>query len=272
MVLIRKCLFMTMILSCTSSNDSKQESITFDNLRIEDIGISRAVLRFDTSVPTTCEAEYGLSADELSNTAIDPNMMEGAFELAHEIPLEDLLPATTYYYRAKATDAQGVTAYSDVQSFSTLIGPTDGLVNIAALEKGALVTSVSSNFGGSSDNNSSFGANKAFDNIMATEWSSNGDGDDAFVEIDLGETKVIEMLAFRSRKMSDGSSIILSFEILANGLTKLGPYETPDPDILYTFDLDEPLSARTIRLDAVSTTGGNTGIKEFQLLQSQAEN
>jgi hypothetical protein len=34
---------------------------------------------------------------------------------------------------------------------------------------------------------------------------------------------------------------------------------------MYRFDLDPPLNARTVRVDAVETTGGNTGAKEIQL-------
>ena len=64
----------------------------------------------------------------------------------------------------------------------------------------ATVVDVSSNYG-SGTLDSSFGANKAVDDDPATEWSSDGDGDGAWIEIELpGETHVTS-LGFWTRTM-----------------------------------------------------------------------
>jgi hypothetical protein len=65
--------------------------------------------------------------------------------------------------------------------------------------------------------------------------------------------------------MADGTSIVRSFQLLVDGTTTLGPYATPDPDARYLMTLDPPVSMRVVRMQAVETTGGNTGLKELQL-------
>ena len=44
----------------------------------------------------------------------------------------------------------------------------------------------------------------------------------------------------------------------------MGPFDTPDPDQLYTFTFTSSVTARSARIEAVQTTGGNTGAKEIQ--------
>jgi hypothetical protein len=46
--------------------------------------------------------------------------------------------------------------------------------------------------------------------------------------------------------------------------TAVGPLMTPDPDELYSFDFDSPVMARTVRLEVLTSSGGNTGAKEGQ--------
>ena len=54
--------------------------------------------------------------------------------------------------------------------------------NLAMADKGAHVSGVSSNYG-STFMDSAFGANNALDGNPSTEWSSQGDGDGAWIEI-----------------------------------------------------------------------------------------
>ncbi len=249
--------------------DATPGDVQFTNLRVEEVGAYRAVLRFTTSRPTTCEAAFGLAASALDRTATDPNMEPGTYLEQHEVPLEDLVPNTTYYVVGRAVDPNDNVYTSMVLQFTTLTGAAvDSMVNVAALARGSVVNAVSSNFGGGA-NDSTWGANKAFDDQMSTEWSSNGDGNGAFIEIDLGSTRSFAVVGFRSRKMSDGTSIIESFQLVLDGTTTLGPFASPDPDIRYLFQLGAPASARTVRLEAIATSGGNTGIKELQLFTPQ---
>ncbi len=240
--------------------------VDFIDLRVEEITEARAVVRFDTSVETTCEVEWGLLADELDNTAVDPDMdPDNPYGLDHQVPLEDLPEDATIFYRAKATTRGGHTYYTQVDSFQTLAAAeVPERANVALASAGTTVVDKSSNYGGA-DDDGSWGAAAVIDGSMSTEWATSGDGDDAFVTLDLGQERLLVGWGFRSRKMTDGSSIIEASQLLLDGERTLGPFETPDPDQLYQFDFDEPVSATIVTVSAVQTTGGNTGAKEIEL-------
>jgi hypothetical protein len=240
-------------------------AIDFSTLRIEEVGMTRAVVRFDTDVPASCEVQYGLSRDRLDATATDPDMEPGTLALMHSVALEDLSPEATYYVRARATDAGGQTVYSSIVEFKTVDGDdvTAGLTNVALLAEGTTVVEVSSNWGGG-ENDSSYGIHNALDGSESTEWSSNGDGNGAWVLLDFGQPRTITHFAYRSRMMLDGTSIVTRVRVLVDGI-ELGLYDTPDHTVRYVFELAEPLTeVQQVRVEAVETTGGNTGAREIQ--------
>jgi len=68
--------------------------------------------------------------------------------------------------------------------------------------------------------------------------------------------------------MTDGTSIIERVRLVFADGSMLGPYNTPDPDQVYRFDFPAPVDTSTVRLEAVMTTGGNTGIKELELYEA----
>jgi len=236
------------------------QALAFVDPRAEEITDVRAVVRFQTSEPTSCEAQFGPAVDQLDRRATDPNMEEGELAIDHEVPLEDLEPDSMVFWRARATDGDGVTWVSAPHQFRTEMAPPPQMrVNYALPENGAEVTGVSSSFGGM------WAPERAFDGRMETAWSSMGDGDDAWVMVDLGQMRRVERFAFRSRNMADGSSIITSVRLVVNGAMMFGPFDTPDHTVRYTFDVD-PVMARTVRIEAVTSTGGNTGAREIELL------
>ncbi len=67
----------------SDTDTSSGAAVTFSDLRGEEIGSQRAVIRFTTSQPATCEAEYGLSAEALSQRATDPMMAPGQLVRMH---------------------------------------------------------------------------------------------------------------------------------------------------------------------------------------------
>jgi len=253
-------------LGCLACAPAASPPVTFSNVRVEELTATRAVLRFTTSQPTSCRALFGTSAATLERSATDPNMAPGTLVTDHTVPLEDLTPATPWYWRAEATDRDGRVFLSDLRDFTTPAGNGVGgtLVNVALLSLGTTVTAVSSNFGGGGVD-TGFGANNALDGAMATEWSTNGDGNGAWVELDLGAPRAIQGVGFRSRKMTDGTSIIRAFRMRLDDGVWRGPFDTPNPDEAYRFDLDVTATTRTVRLEATDTSGGNTGAKEIEL-------
>ena len=119
---------------------------------------------------------------------------------------------------------------------------------------GGTVTASSSEF------SAAFAATNAIDGDLGTEWSTAGDGDSAFIEIDLGNTYTVSAIAFRTRQMTDGTAIINTYTVTIDGET-LGPYPTgtqPEP-------IDPAVTGRIIRIDADQTSGGNTGATEIEI-------
>src|SRR5690606_34075188 len=99
--------------------------VQFLNVQVGSITASRAVVSFDTSEPTSCEATFGTAAEALDRTATDPDMEEGQLVLEHNVPLEDLLPSRTYYWRARAINAAGETYLSEMFEFRTMGADAD---------------------------------------------------------------------------------------------------------------------------------------------------
>ena len=254
---------------CGSDSSSLTDPNTIDGIEFSDLNATEitstgALVSFTTSVPTTCFVEYGTNADSLDMTATDLTMEDNELSVEHTVQLEDLMPATTYYYRGLVTDSEEMMYRSGTQPFTTLPDTApSALTNVALLSAGTAVADVSSNFGNGA-NDSSWGANNAIDGLMSSEWSSYGDGDDAFITLDFGGDRTIVKFGFRSRKMSNGTAIITGVRLIFDDDSVAGPFETPDPDTTYTFDIEPPVTAGTVRIEAVTTTGGNTGAKEIQ--------
>ncbi len=248
---------------------SEETPVTFSNIRVEEITHTSAVVRFDTNIATTCEVHYGLAEDAMDLRATDPDMdPNNPYDVVHEVPLAKLSPETMYFYQPWAVTPEGASYQGPVGSFSTIADTSDpNMLNVARLSEGTVVSEVSSNFGGGA-NDASWGANQAIDGDMGTEWATAGDGNGAFVTLDLGKARSLSRFGFRSRRMSDGTSIIKRVELVIDGATVLGPYDTPDPAQHYTFDFAAPVSATTVRVEAVDTTGGNTGAKEIELYET----
>jgi len=246
------------VVGCTSEKDPGME---FIDLRVEDITSDSAAVRFQTSRESSCVVEYGLSADVLDLSATDLSMGEdNPFDIDHDVPLFDLLADTEYFYRATVVDPEGREYFSEVFSFDTLVS-TDLRPN---LSESASVLSVSSNWNGGA-NDSSFGANQAIDGSMSTEWASDGEGDDAWLELSWEAEQPLTGVRVRSREMTDGTSIVSSFQLVV-GADVLGPFDTPDPSQSYTFDFGSPVMASQVRFEVLTSTGGNTGLREIQLL------
>ncbi|MFC1607113.1 fibronectin type III domain-containing protein [Candidatus Latescibacterota bacterium] len=262
------------IASCGSDSSSPSEPdnrivIEFSDLSADEVTSTRALISFTTDQPTTCFVEYGTNRDSLNMTATDLTMGENELSVDHSVMLEDLSPETTYYYRGMVTDSDGVTYRSETGQFITLPDTSPSvLTNIALLNAGTTVVDVSSNYGNGA-NDSSWGAYNSIDGLMSSEWSSYGDGNDAFITLDFGDERTVVKFGFRSRKMSNGTAIITGVRLIFDGDTVAGPFETPDPDTTYTFDLEPPVVTGTVRIEAVTTTGGNTGAKEIQFFSPE---
>lgn len=225
---------------------------------IVDITDSDAVLVFESSIPLACSIVYGKTTD-YGQIAVDQDMSGGAHS-EHYPLLLGLEPDTEYHYRVQGTAADGTLYAGEDGTFRTLPAEEQTEVNLASLDAGARVVAVSSNFGGAA-NDEPWGGNSALDGNRGTAWSSNGDGSDAFIEIELAQLSRLHAIEAWTRIMSDGTAQIFAFTLTTDAGDVLGPFDLPDATQLYRFELD--VVARSLRLDVVESSGGNTGLVEF---------
>jgi hypothetical protein len=102
------------------------------------INSSGITMSWSTDQPATTQVAYGTSPALGQLTPLDSTLIYG-----HGTVLTGLLPGTTYYWVAQSTNANGVTGYSTVYSFTTL-GSAPGtppiISNVAASTSGTSVT------------------------------------------------------------------------------------------------------------------------------------
>jgi hypothetical protein len=241
---------------CSSSDNSSNAVEPIEPILASDIEIvadpsgTNATFEVDTTIPVACAVVYGID-DSFGSIAVDNDMQGGAHQV-HGPLLTGLAPDTEYQYLLQGFDAAGTIYRSDTMTFRTPPATESSLgTNIATA---ATVVGASSSF------SDSFAPGLAIDGDLASEWSTAGDGDDAWIEIDLGTERVINGIAFRTREMTDGTAITETFIVTVDG-SPLGPFSAGSTPV----ELDEPVTGRVLRFDAERTTGGNTGATEIEI-------
>ena len=227
---------------------------------IEAITATSAVIALKTSAPAFCQVNYGPTPQygQMRRMTMSGPMTD------HRILLPGLQPDTVYHIRFTAVDVQARVYQSGDLTFKTLPAASSRPKgqNVASLSAGARVVGVSSNYGGEGIT-STYGANNAIDGEPATEWSSNGDGDKAWIEIELAREQRISAIGFWTRTMGS-SAQIQQFEVVADGRTRLGPFTLRDPGGVHYFPVD--VTARRLRFNVLKSSGGNTGAVEIEAL------
>lgn len=255
-------------------------------IRIVDLTDSSAGVRADTTIAVVCSVVYGTDTSYGSqSTDLD---MAGTGHQVHAPLLRGLLPDTTYHYRLQGTAADGTFYASEDLTFRTPAaepaaaepemsaddGDTGGVaaavrgegetsegetttqgVNLASAAAGARVVEVSSAFG----NSDTWSGERAIDGDPTTAWSSSGDGDGAFLTIELAAVTELSAVGFWTRTMTT-SAQVTELQVVTDDGTVLGPFAIPAADQLYVF----PVSVRTqrLRFEVVASSGGNTGAVE----------
>ena len=241
----------------------------FDGPEVLSVTADSATIRFDTGVPTVCNSPFGETAD-YGEVATIPMLSGATFD--HVLTFNGLDANTTYHFQLIAIDNQGNVFRSGDYTFTTAdkvdeaeSGNLIANANWLSLENGAVVVDVSTNFG-SGDNDKQWGANSAIDGNTASEWASRGDGDAAFIEIRMAEEVLVTSLRVHTRSMANDTAQIFSFTVTTDQGETYGPFELPDADGPHDFEVD--FVASTLRFDAESTNGGNTGFVELEALGS----
>lgn len=220
----------------------------------------RAIFRVDTTEPSICAIVWG-ETEALGNfnNSLD---MNGTGIIEHNVFLPGVEPGKTYFYRLQGSTADGTLYQSELETFTA--PAIEGGGGEAApqtgpnLAEGATVLEVSSTF------SDSWAGENAIDGDLLTEWSTAGDGDGAFLTIDLGSQQQVTGFQFLTRTMADGSATATMYQVVVDGGDTLGPYPAGSPA--------EPgfaaaeVTGQVFRFEVVSSTGGNTGAVEIRVL------
>ncbi len=226
--------------------------------KLENVTQTGAKVTFHSKIPLATMVVFGETRDygKLAKSVSTDTLTSRK----HVAELTGLEPNTLYYYRVQGIAADGTIYVGRSMAFRTLRKETDltGLVPVPMQ-----VVAVSSNYGRAA-NNDPWGADSAVDGDETTAWASHGDGDAAFLEVDLGALKQIDAVDVRSREMADGSARIIRFRIVTETGQEFGPFTLPDARKAYRFPIG--VKARRLRFEALESTGGNTGLVTFSAL------
>jgi hypothetical protein len=244
------------------------DAVTDAAPEVLDITATSVRVNFIGTEPLACYLVYGTDTS-YGDVTNDPAMAQAAI-VEHNPVMIGLEPDTEYIFRMMGTGEDGTLYVSEVYTFRTLPADDTPNDNLLSPENGAELTAVSSNFGGGADDGR-WGILNAFDGNPATEWSSDGDGDDAYFEVQLGETYQINAISYHSRAMTDGSAITTSFTVTTDSGEMVGPFDLPGTENTHTFAFDEGFTASSLRFDVASSTGGNTGVIDVAVYGEPAE-
>jgi hypothetical protein len=261
--------------ACGGSDDSADEAIgvrpfaeiqanefTFE---VDEFDPSRAIFRVRTTEPAICAIVWGET--EALGSFNNSLAMNGTGIVDHDVFLPGASPGETYYFQVQGSTADGTLYQSELATFtvpevdggagdadSTDNGTTIREVNLAL---SATIADVSSEF------SSSWAAANAIDDDLSTEWSSSGDGDDAFITVDLGSPNDIGGVEYLTRSMADGTAITTTYWVTIDDGERLGPFAAGNP--AETNFQAIQASGQVVRFEAQDTTGGNTGAVEIRV-------
>jgi len=196
----------------------------------------RAIFRVTTTEPMICAIVWG-ETEELGNLN-NSLAMNGTGIIDHDVFRSD---TATFTIPESAASP-----------------PVDDVERGDNLALDATVIDASSQF------SDGFAAANAIDDSGTTEWSSAGDGDDAFITLDLGEDREIAGVEFITRSMLDGTAITETFTVTVDDGDTFGPFPAGTPAEPNFAPVEA--SGRVVRFDVERSTGGNVGAVEVRVL------
>ena len=219
----------------------------------------RGIFRVTTTEPMICAIVWG-PTEALGNFN-NSLSMNGTGIVDHDVVLPGIEPGREYFYVVQGTTGDGTWYRSELGTFTietpaAVAGPSVPATGDNLAESGTVVD-VSSEF------STDWAAENAIDGSGLTEWSTDGDGDDAFITIDLGSVQPIESVEFVTRSMLDGTAITETYTVTIDdrpfGPFPAGTAADPMPSTVNT-------DGRVVRFDVETSTGGNVGAVEVRIL------
>ena len=266
-LLLLGCVAALLLVAACGSDDEVSEIRPFAEVQTSAFAFEndptfpdRGIFRVTTTEPMICAIVWG-DTEELGNfnNSLD---MNGTGIVQHDVFLPGVRPGGTYYYRVQGSTADGTLYQSELATFSLPAASGASAPGAAEPAFDELLTPIASVAEVSSEFSSSWGAANAMDGRLDTEWSSAGDGDDAFVTLDLGEAREVTGAEFVTRAMADGSAITTSYYLVVDG-ERLGPFPAGTPALPALQEI--AARGRLFRFEVAESTGGNTGAIEVRL-------
>lgn len=243
------------------------EAILSEPLEVSDLSSASATLRVITTQDVACVVVFG-EDQSFGQTAFDQNMAQSAHR-EHRVVMRGLKPDAQYFYRMQGSDPQGHLYVSEIETFRTLApagdDPFEGATNLASLEQGAEVLEASSIFGGP-DAAGQWGGNSAIDGDPMTEWSSQVDGDEAFLTVRLAEPARISGFGLWTRTMGTSAQIERLRVVNEDGEV-FGPFEVRDANQLHAYPAEG--EGQQFTFQVLSSSGGNTGAVEVAVFAAE---
>lgn len=249
-------LALLLLVGCSDTDDPVVLSFTEIQdgpVEVVPAGPGQATLQVTTTVDVACAVVYGPDGD-FGRIAVDGDMGGGA-HADHAPLLVGLEEGREYRYRLQGSDAAGNLYQSATMTF---VAPEDDSPDVD--RPGPNVAPEGEITGVSSEFSAEFSAANAIDDDPATEWSSADDGDDAFVEVDLGAPTELTGVGFWTRTMGDGSATTTRYAVLVDG-TSVGEFDASEELSVAEFET----TGQVVRIEVVESTGGNTGLRELEI-------
>ena len=219
----------------------------------------RGIFRVTTTEPMICaivwgeDTEYGRFNNSLA--------MNGTGITEHDVQLPDVEPGRTYHYVVQGTTADGTLYRSAPGTFTIAAADVDEeLPDVplgANLAERATIADVSSAF------SDAFAASLAIDGDTTTEWSTRGDGDDAFIVVELPEPADVVAVEFVTRSMGDGSAVTERYTVTVDDSEPSTPFAASTLRHRRVHELRG--SGTRFRFDVATSTGGNVGAVEIRI-------
>lgn len=269
-MLVGVAIAMSALTACSGGDDTSSETTgsavrQFREVQASDITFegdpsdpSRGIFRVTTTEPMICAIVWG--TDDSYGRFNNSLSMNGTGISEHDVLLPDIEAGQRYRYIVQGTSADGTLFRSEPATFTIepdvpgSTGPRPSGPNLALDSD---VVDVSSEF------SSTFAAANAVDGATDTEWATAGDGDNGFIELDLGATFDVGAVEFVTRSMADGSAITSSYTVILDGGTRLGPF--PAGTIAAPRAAEIGANARRIRFEIAASSGGNVGAVEIRV-------
>ena len=223
---------------------------------------SRGVFRVETTEPMICAIVWGpTKAFGRFNNSLS---MNGTGITDHDVLLPGVDGGVTYKYVVQGTTADGTLYRSKVATFRLAAGAAvdtpDEVADLTNVATSATVVAASSEF------SSSFSARYAIDGDTATEWATEGDGDDGSITIDLGRPVEVAAVEFVTRSMADGTAVTSRFTVSLDGAPPQGPF--PAGTVARPRPATIGATGQVLRFDVARSTGGNVGAVEIRVYEA----